>query len=238
MVWTLVIAVAVSLSAEQRARYFLPVLPPLALLIAELLARAPVEPSGRGRRVLLASFAAAALAAAVAAVVLVWTARRGTFMPPAGWPRWTIAALVAAGPAAALALFAVRRSGVGATVVLGLALGGILIVEGWIYPGRYADRNNIRGFTAAVAERLPPDARVVTYLDAGLAYDYYLRRPVQELPRLADLEARLAARGPGDVVLIREERWATLRAAHEAGWQVLLAGRVGRDRMVLLGPRA
>jgi len=238
VVWTLVIAVAVSLSAEQRARYFLPVLPPLSLLIAELLARAPVEPSGRGRRVLLASFAGAALVAVVAAAVLLWTAPGGTFMPPPGWPRWTIAVLVAAGPAAALGLFVVRRSGVVATVVLGLALGGILVVEGWTYPGRYAERSDIRGFTAAVAERLSPDARVITYLDAGLVYDFYLRRPVQELPRLAELEARLAAPVPGDVVLIREERWATLRAAHEARWQVLLSGRVGRDQMVLLGPRA
>lgn len=238
VVWTVVFAVAVSLSSEQRARYFLPVLPPLSLLIAELLARAPAESTGRGRRVLLASFAGAALVAAVAAVALLWTAPDGIFMPPAGWPRWAIAALVAAGPAAALGLFAVRRSGVVATVVLGLALGGILIIEGWTYPGRYADRSNIRGFTAALAERLPPDARVITYLDAGLVYDFYLRRPVQELPRLEDLEARLAARVPGDVVLIREERWATLRAANEARWQVLLSGRVGRDRMVVLGPRA
>ena len=60
VVWTVVIAAAVSLSAEQRARYFLPVLPPLSLAVAELLARAPVEASGRGRRVLLASFAAVA----------------------------------------------------------------------------------------------------------------------------------------------------------------------------------
>ncbi len=237
VVWTVMIAVAVSLSAEQRARYFLPVVPPLSLLVAELLARAPVEPSGRGRRVLLASFAGAALVAVVAAVVLLWTAPGGIFMPPAGWPRGVIAALVAAGPAAALGLFAARRSGVVATVVLALALGGILIVEGWTYPGRYADRSNIRGFTAAAAERLPPDARVITYLDAGLVYDFYLRRPVQELPRLADLEARLAGPAPRDVVLIREERWATLRAANEARWQVLLADRVGRARMVLLGPR-
>jgi 4-amino-4-deoxy-L-arabinose transferase-like glycosyltransferase len=237
VVWTVVIAVVVSLSGEQRARYFLPVLPPLSLLIAELLARAPVEPSGRGRRVLLASLAGAALGALGAAVALLWMAPVGTFMPPPGWPRWMIAALAVAGPAAALGLLAVRRSGVAATVVLALALGGILIVEGWTYPGRYAARSNIRGFTAAVAERLPPDARLITYLDAGLVYDYYLRRPIQELPRLSDLAERLAAPGPGDVVLIREERWATLRAAHEARWQVLLADRVGRDRMVLLGPR-
>ena len=122
-------------------------------------------------------------------------------------------------------------------MVLALALGGILIVEGWTYPGRYAEQSNIRGFTAGVAERLPPEARVITYLDAGLVYDFYLRRPVQELPSLADLEARMAAPAPGDVVLIREDRWATLRAANDARWQVLLADRVGRTRMVLLGPR-
>jgi 4-amino-4-deoxy-L-arabinose transferase-like glycosyltransferase len=237
VVWTVVIAAAVSLSAEQRARYFLPVLPPLSLAVAELLARAPVEASGRGRRVLLASFAAVSLLAMAAAAVLLHMAPGDPFMPPAGWPRWMIVALVAAGPVAALGLLAVRRSGVGATVVLALALGGILIVEGWTYPGRYAEQSNIRGFTAGVAERLPPEARVITYLDAGLVYDFYLRRPVQEQPSLADLEARLAAPAPGDVVLIREDRWATLRGANEARWQVLLADRVGRTRMVLLGPR-
>jgi hypothetical protein len=77
----------------------------------------------------------------------------------------------------------------------------------------------------------------VTHLDAGLVYDFYLRRPVQELPRLADLEAVLAAPGPGDVVLIREERWAKMREAYEGRWQVLLDERVGRVRMMLLGPR-
>ena len=44
LAWTAVIAVAVSFSGEQRARYFLPVVPPLSLLIAELLTRAPLEP--------------------------------------------------------------------------------------------------------------------------------------------------------------------------------------------------
>jgi 4-amino-4-deoxy-L-arabinose transferase-like glycosyltransferase len=238
LVWTVVIAVAVSLSGEQRARYFLPVLPPLSLLVAELLARAPLEPSGRGRRVLLASFVGAALVAVGAAVALLQMGPGGDiFVPPPGWSRAVIAALTVAGPAAALGLLAIRRSGVAATVVLALALGGILIVEGWTYPARYAERTNIRGFTAAVAERVPPDVRILTYLDAGLVYDFYLRRSIQELPGLADLDARLAAPTPGAVVLIREDRWATMRAAHEARWQVLLADQVGRVRMILLGPR-
>jgi len=238
LVWTLVVAVAVSLSSEQRARYFLPVLPPLSLLVAELLAHAPLEPTRRGRRVLLLSLTVAALLAAGAAVALLrMEPGNDTFVPPPGWPRGVVAALAVAGPAAALALLAVRRSGAAATLALALAVGGILAVEGWTYPGRYAERSNIRGFTAAVAERLPPEPRIITHLDAGLAYDYYLRRPIHELLRLADLEARLAAPAPGDVVLIREERWEKMRAANEARWQVLLAGRVNRDRMLLLGPR-
>jgi 4-amino-4-deoxy-L-arabinose transferase-like glycosyltransferase len=238
LVWTGVIALAVSLSGEQRARYFLPVLPPLSLLVAELLARAPLETSRRGRRVLVGSLGVLALLAAAAAVVLLRMPGGGPFfVPPPGWARWAVGALAVAGPVAALGLLAARGSGIAATAALALALGGILTIEGWTYPGRYAERNNIRSFTAAVAERLPPDPRIVTHLDAGLAYDFYLRRPIHELPRLADLDAVLAAPGPGDVVLMREERWGKMREANEARWQVLLADRVGRGRMVLLGPR-
>ena len=238
VLWTVVIAVVMSLSSEQRPRYFLPVLPPLSLLVAELLAHAPLEPSRRGRRVLLASLAGAALVAVWAAVVLLQMPPGGeTFVPPPGWPRVVVATLMVAGPAGALGLLAVRGSGPAAIVALALAVGGILIVEGWTYPGQYAERTNIRAFTAAVADRLPSDPRIATHLDAGLAFDFYLRRPIQDLPQPADLDARLAAPERGDVVLIREQRWATMRAAHEARWQVLLVDRVGRGRMVLLAPR-
>jgi 4-amino-4-deoxy-L-arabinose transferase-like glycosyltransferase len=238
VIWTAVVAVAVSLSGEQRARYFLPVLPPLALLVAELLVRAPRAAAHRGRRVVLVSLAGIALlAVAVVVILLRMPDGEGTFVPPVGWPRWVVAALAVAGPVAALGLLAARGSGAAATAALALGLGGILLVEGWTYPGRHAERSNIRAFTAAIADRLPPEPRVVTYLDAGLVYDYYLRRPIHEVSGPADLDALLTAPGFGDVVLIREDRWASLRAAHKADWQVLLAGRVGRDRMVLLGPR-
>jgi 4-amino-4-deoxy-L-arabinose transferase-like glycosyltransferase len=235
LVWTLVVAAAVSFSGEQRARYFLPVLPSLSLLVAELLVRGPR--AGPGRRVLLVTLAGIALVAAGAAAVLLRLPADGDVFLPTGGPRWVIAALAVAGPAAALGLLAARGSGMAATTALALALGGILVVEGWTYPPRFADRNDIRGFAAAMAARLPPDPRIVTHLDAGLAYDFYLRRPVQELPRLADLEAVLAAPGPGDVVLMREERWAKMREIYGDRWQVLLDERVGRVRMMLLGPR-
>ncbi len=243
LVWTAVIAVAVSLSGEQRARYFLPVVPPLALLVAEVLVRAPLEPSPRGRRLLLASLAVLLIAAAGAVALLFRLLEaagvRGpdTFMPAAGWERGAVGALALVGITAALLLLAARGSGFGATVVLALSLGGILCVEGWTYPARYTERSNIRGFTAAMAARLPPDVRILAHPDAGLSYDFYLRRPVRELPAAAELEAALAAPRPGDVLLMREEGWTAVRPRAEQRWRVLLADRVGRDRMVLLGAR-
>jgi hypothetical protein len=142
-----------------------------------------------------------------------------------------------AGLAIALALLAMRGSGQGAAVALALTLGSILLVEGCTYPPRFAEWSNIRGFTAAMGERLPAEARVLAYPDAGLFYDFYLRRSIRELSGPSDLEAELAGPRPGDVLLMRERGWDAVRPRAEARWQVLLADRVGRDRVVLLGQR-
>ena len=240
LAWTAVIAVAVSLSGEQRARYFVPVLPPLSLLVGELLVHAPRDRAGR--RALGASLGLTLLIVLALVVILLWLpigagARApSTFMPSAGWERGLACGLALAGLAAAGVLM-IRGAGLGATAALAMALGGILLIEGWGYPPRFAESSNIRGFTAAMAGHLAADARVLAYPDAGLSYDLYLRRPVRELPGTADLEAELAAPGPGDVLLIRESRWAALRMPAQDRWQVLMADRVGREQVLLLGPR-
>jgi hypothetical protein len=240
LAWTAVIAVAVSLSGEQRARYFVPVIPPLSLLVGELLVHAPRDRVGR--RVLAACLGVTLLVVVALVVILLWlpigAAARApsTFMPAAGWERGLACGLALAGLVAAVVLMA-RGAGFGATAILALALGGILLIEGWGYPERYAESSNIRGFTAAMARQLTPDARVLAYPDAGLSYDFYLRRPVRELPGTADLEAELSAPGSTDVLMIRESRWAALRMPAQDRWQVLMADRVGRDQILLLGPR-
>jgi hypothetical protein len=157
-------------------------------------------------------------------------------MPAAGWERVLACGLAVAGLGGA-SVFVARGAGFGATTVLALALGGILLIEGWGYPARFAQSSNIRGFTTAMAALLAPDARVLAYPDAGLSYDFYLRRPVRELPGAADLEAELSAPGPTDVLMIRESRWAALQIPAQDRWQVLMADRVGRDRVLLLGPK-
>jgi hypothetical protein len=216
------------------------VLPPLSLLVGELLVHAPRDRVGR--RVLAAFFGVILLVVLALVVILLWlpigAGARGpsTFMPSAGWERGLTCGLALAGLAAAVVLMA-RGAGFGATAVLAMALGGILLIEGWGYPARYVESSNIRGFTAAMAGHLTPDARVLAYPDAGLSYDFYLRRPVRELPGTADLEGELSAPGPTDVLLIRESRWAALRLPAQDRWQVLMTDRVGREQMLLLGPR-
>jgi 4-amino-4-deoxy-L-arabinose transferase-like glycosyltransferase len=240
LAWTVIIAVAVSLSGEQRARYFVPVLPPMALLVGELLVDAPRDRAGR--RVLAAFLGATLLVVTALVAILLWlplgAGLRGpsTFMPAAGWERGLACLLAVAGLAAAAGL-AARGAGFGATTALSLALGGILLIEGWGYPARFAESSNIRSFTTEMASHLGPDSRVLAYPDAGLSYDLYLRRPVRELNGTADLEAELAGPGPNDVLLIRESRWAALRSPTQDRWQVLMADRVGREPVLLLGPR-
>ena len=128
------IAVAVSLSGEQRARYFVPVLPPLSLLVGELLVGA--APDRRARRLLVGLLAAMLVAVAALVVALLWLPvgaplrAPSTFMPSDGWERYAACVLAVAGVAGALGLM-LRGAGFGATVVLAGALGGILLIEGW-----------------------------------------------------------------------------------------------------------
>jgi hypothetical protein len=190
----------------------------------------------------MATYGALLLAAAAGIAFLLRPAGPGAlaadvFVPAAGWERWLVSLLMLGGLVAALVILARRGSGIAPTLTVTIALGGILFVEGWSYPTRYAERLNIRGFTAAMATKLSPDERVLAYPDANLYYDFYLRRPVHELGTVAELDALLASPQPGDVLLMREAGWAAARPLAESRWEVRLTGQVGNHPMVLLGPR-
>jgi 4-amino-4-deoxy-L-arabinose transferase-like glycosyltransferase len=243
ILWMVVIAAAVSLSGEQRARYFLPVVPILALLVADFLVRAPAEASGRGRRVAIASAIGVLLLSAAAAALLMTGRLDGgsadgfIFVPGAGWERLIVAALAVAGPVAALVALAMRQSGLLATSALALALGGILFIEAWTYPTRYAEWYDVPGFAGRAAAQLPPGARLFAYPDADLAYDFYLRRSVREIQEPDSLKSFLDAAPEGEMLLIREDRWIPFSREAGTGWRVLVSGRVARHQMLLLGRR-
>jgi len=243
ILWMIVMAGAVSLSGEQRARYFLPVVPILILLVAEFLVRAPAEPSGRGRRVAIASVLGLLLLSAAGAALLLSGRLDGggadafIFVPGAGSERLIVAALALAGPVAALVALAIRRSGLFATSALALALGGILFIEAWTYPARYMDWYDVPGFAARAAAQLPPGSRLFGYPDAGLAYDFYLRRSIREIQEPETLRAFLGASREGEMLLIREDRWAPFRREAGSKWQALASGRVARHQTLLVGKR-
>ena len=233
-----VLALAVSLSGEQRARYFLPVFPLLSLLVAEFLVRgATAWP--RGRRVTIALLGAGVVASLGAAVGLLGGAFSrdvdgGVFVPAPGWEREVAAAAIIVGTAAALVALWRWRAGAAAGACLAGALGLVLAVEAYGYPARYARWYALRDFAGRAAVVLPPDTPIVAYPDANLTYDFYLRRPIREIFRPAEIAALISAR-PAAVLLVREEHWRALAGGADPRWRMLASGVVAGHTMLLVG---
>jgi hypothetical protein len=71
------------------------------------------------------------------------------------------------------------------------------------------------------------------YPDIELQYDFYLRRPVVELDR-ARVEQLLAGSASGAVIMSRKS-WTVLRGQAHPSWRVIVAHRVAKDEMLVLG---
>jgi 4-amino-4-deoxy-L-arabinose transferase-like glycosyltransferase len=242
LLWTLSLWLLVGASGNFRSRYLLPVYPGFALLAAHFVTAAAATREGRGPlRVAMTACALLALGAAVLvlspATGLI-TGEDRAYVPVVLWERALMAALAAAGGAAMLA--AVRREAyVAGTVALALAVSAVLLVEGIAYPGRYARAYDVRPIAAAASARLPAGGVVVGHPDLRLSYDFYLRRPVREIPSRELLAGGLAGSAPG-VVITTRDRWsavASLAAAPDvAAWGVVASARVGERDVVVVGP--
>jgi 4-amino-4-deoxy-L-arabinose transferase-like glycosyltransferase len=231
---TLTLAIVMSLSAMQRARYALPVYPGLALLTAEFLA-AGVE--GRARtplRVAAAVFGVLALGVAglVARRAAGFSGEDRAFTPEAGAEVMAITALATLAALAA-AWTARRPGGVTATATMAVAIGGILLVQAVTYPPRYARDNDVRPLAAAVASHTAPDAVVVAYPDLRLSYDFYIPRRIVEANTPDAVVRRLLEPGARAVLITTRERWASLAPGLPPTWRVV-ASRVVADREVVV----
>jgi 4-amino-4-deoxy-L-arabinose transferase-like glycosyltransferase len=234
---TVTLAIVMSLSAMQRARYVLPVYPGLALLTGEFLARGAVG-AARSFRVAAAVFAVLALAAAavVGARAAGFTGEDRAFTPEAAAEVVAIASLATV--AALGAAWAARgRRPVAGMVGAAIAVGGILLVQAVTYPSRYARDNDVRPLAAAIARHAPPDAVVVAYPDLRLSYDFYLQRRVVEASS-PDAVVRLLDPGARAVLITTRERWARLAPALPPTWQVLASHVVAEREVVVVGSDA
>jgi 4-amino-4-deoxy-L-arabinose transferase-like glycosyltransferase len=233
LVWAATLIVLLSLSGEQRARYFLPLWPVFALLVADFF----VGAAERARGVVTgAAVVYLILMMGVGAFVL-WGTASGpdaVFLPVASWERYVVAGALVAGSALALLSLRVDHSGLAASAWIAMGLGIALAVTAHGYPPRFAKDHDYPGVARRIAPRLDPAQPLLAYPDANLAWDFYLRRPVSEVRSEGEATALLAA-PPKARFLIRAEDWQRLKAQADAGWKVLDGGQVGRRRFVLLG---
>jgi 4-amino-4-deoxy-L-arabinose transferase-like glycosyltransferase len=233
LLWAATLIVLLSLSGEQRARYFLPLWPVFAVLVAEFCVR------GAERSRALVEWAAATylvLMIGTGAFVL-WGAASGSdtvFLPAALWERGVVAAAIVLGSALALLSLRVDYSGLVASTWLAVGLIVVLAVTALGYPPRFARVNDYPGVARHVAPLLDPTLPLLAYPDANLAWDFYLRRPVRELRSEGEATALLAA-SPKARVLMRADDWQRLKPRADTAWRALDEGQVGRRRFVLLG---
>ena len=241
VLWTATVWVLIGLSGTFRSRYVLPVLPGLALLTAEVLT-APV--TGRAARALRwAMLSCAALAAMITLALWSPAVQRAltvglspedrTYLPSGAGER-ALMALLALAAAASLALAARRHAARVGAIALGLALAGMLVIEGFRYPVRYTRAFDIRPLAAAAAAGLPRDGVVFGHPDLRLSYDMYLPHRVVELPTEADVRARLAT-DAGARVIMPATRWEALARGVDPGWRVLASAELRERTMVVVG---
>jgi 4-amino-4-deoxy-L-arabinose transferase-like glycosyltransferase len=233
LLWAATLIVLLSFSGEQRARYFLPLWPVFAVLVAEFCVRG----AERARGLVDWAVALYLVLMIAAGAFLIWgavPAADAVFFPVASWERWTVAGAIVAGAAVALLSLRVDQSGLVASVWLAAGLGIALLVTALEYPPRFARVNDFPGMARRVASRLDPAQPLLAYPDANLAWDFYLRSPVRELTSESEAKALLAA-SPTRRILMQAEYWQRLKPQADAGWRALDEGQVGRRRFVLLG---
>ena len=237
ILWTVTLWLLIGVSGNFRSRYLLPVFPGFALLTAHFVTAAATRAGRRPLRVAIAACAVVALGAAafvLSPAIDLFTGEDRAYVPTAFWERALMAAIVAAGGVAMLV--GLRREAYTAGVVgLALAVCGVLLVEGVTYPGRYARAYDVRPIAAAASARVSPGGVVVGHPDLRLSYDFYLRRPVREIPSREALAGRLSA-AASDVVITTRDRWSAVAATPAvAAWGVVASAKVGERDIVVVG---
>ena len=199
----------VLMSAHFRTRYLLASAPGFALLIAWWADAHAAERTPSGRVI-----AWAALAAMAAVTLSVAWPGRAPLRAALGIPQFggAVVPLVLAGWGLALALWAGLNGG-RATVLIGgvTAATVVFLAYGtWLHTTRFSDTADI----PRLAGRLEAYARGgeagVLFETGWLEVDYYLGRPLREIPTRHELEGYLAR--TGGPVLTNESTWNGIRA--------------------------
>lgn len=213
--WALLPLLFFTLSIGKQPRYILPILPPLALLLAIAIRRRVVE-RGAGRdRVLQVPAAVIAVLLATLAVLL-WRARPLIVMVPTAFLVGAVAAIAVAAAAALAAALAPR-----ARVVPGaVAVAGALLLAGLQYGLSPAGRDPVQDMATLVARHRTDAETIGTYRVFVRNLIFYTGLKQTDLPseqKVADF-----LRSPSRVLcVIGADELARIAAAHGVRPRVL-----------------
>lgn len=232
--WAAVTLLAVGLSHQQRLRYYLPLVPPVALLLGWWCAGMVVMHRRAGpvpRR------AYVALAGIWVVAVVATLARKGHLLPgtwPLPWsPRETLLLSAPLGLMVGALLFATRcrpRAWAFLTACLGSA---VLLVAGYHWTVHRGNAvNDYAALRAGTRARPGGTSLVVTWDLPALPVSFYLVRPVVPVDTAAAL-LRALADHPGAVALVTDARLAGVEP--RGSWTPLASGLVAGRPVTLMG---
>jgi 4-amino-4-deoxy-L-arabinose transferase-like glycosyltransferase len=234
LLWSVVSLGCVAISDQQRLRYYLPLVPPVALLVGWWCAGAVVK-----RRVVAhipwRIYGVAALLVALATLVAIEFRPTWTGATHVAFPDSPVEVAVMAGGLAlmiAALTYGIRRNALGRAFTIAW-LGSVVWVGGW-YHWELERRNAAYDYPRVHAEaaRLVPEAPVVaTWGVYELPFSFYLERPVVPVSTDDDLRRVMAEHPRASAVLTV----AALAQLEDRGrLRVLPLNRLNFDSIVLV----
>jgi 4-amino-4-deoxy-L-arabinose transferase-like glycosyltransferase len=232
--WALALLVCLGISEQQRLRYYLPLVPPVALLVGWWAGRR-LDDARAERRVPWGVYAVAALVIALATVVAAFARPTWLNVTHVAFPTSVVEiAVMALGLAVMVVALAygVRRDRLARAFVVA-CVGSAVWVIGW-YHWELERRNAAYDYprVRAEARRLLPESPVVaTWGVYELPLSFYLGRRV--VPVSTDLDlARMMAEHPRASAVLTED--ALARVPDRARLRVLPLDRLNFDQIVLV----
>src|SRR5881409_2568870 len=234
LLWSAVTFVAVGLSAQQRVSYYLPLLPPVALLTGWWVAGVVVR-HRTVARVPWGVYAAVAGALVVSGVVTLAARPDTRVQLAAAWPAWgaliLVLAVIGLAAAAAVALSpATRRRSRAFT--LACVVAAIAAVGGYRADTHRPTTEEFGRLEAQVQPLAGQGGAVVVWDVADLPLNFYLRRPILEV-HTGEALAR-ALDGHAAVAVVGER--VVQSAPSPAGVTVLWRATLGSRGVAVLAP--
>ncbi len=235
--WGLAYAVVLTVMANKRTRYFLPMYPAIALMVGWLWdrwAEGRVRVSSR-----LCGWISGGLGVLTAIALLVPLpvgSYAAVFVPARLEQKLILAGLLVVGGILGWMALRTERVVTGFSVLclmMGLAL---FYHQTRIFIPQYNRAYDIKDFSRKVLLRVRPEDPLFAFRYRNLSYDYYLRRPVREIQDPKELGDLLSGNRPV-YFLVEERRQGKFQAAIGARWSVVERASFG-GRIVVLAANA